>query len=128
MKLPFVTRAHHEEVVALLQSRIAEIEQERRVYLDRLATAGLGGPLFVVPAPVEQQPLAEAEPPQEVDDAEFLRALRTRPSDMAAAITRRFRRRIVRDAAKEARGAHIRHEVEDELNAAEAAGRRQASR
>lgn len=129
MKLPFVTRSHHDEVVALLTARLGELEQERRLYLDRLATAGLGGPFFAPSLEPKNEPAEPAaSPSDEVSEEDILRAYRTRPSHMAAAVTRMFRKRAVRNQMREARGAHIRQAVEDDLNRAEAAGREQASK
>lgn len=128
MRFPFVTRAHHEEVVALLRDRLAEIELERRAYLDRLASVGLGGPLFSVPPPEPEVSAPQAaEAPEAIDEDYLIRAYRTRPSHMAAAVTRMLRRRKSQDAMKVARGKHIRTAIDDELDAAEEAGRRQAS-
>jgi hypothetical protein len=125
MKFPFVTRSHHDEVVELLRAQLERTELERRSYLDRLALAGLGGAFFSVaatPAAIEDN-----TPAPELTPEERLRAYRRRPSHMASFVTRQFRRNLERQAADEARAPHIRKEVDDELDAAEEAGRRQSA-
>lgn len=123
MKFPFVTRSHHEEVVELLRAQLERTELERRSYLDRLATAGLGGAFFATPA-VAAAAEDSSTPEPEMSVEEQIRAYRRRPSRMATFVTRQFRKNFEREAANEARAPHIRTEVEDELDAAEEAGRR----
>ncbi len=124
MRFPFVTRAHHDEVVRLMREQLDRAEQERRTYLDRLGAAGLGGAFFS--EPVEAAPQSAIE---EIEDAEALEdrrleALRRRPSALAAAVTRQIRRNRRHEASSDARGGHIRKMVDDDLDSAEAAGRR----
>jgi hypothetical protein len=125
MKFPFVTRSHHDEVVELLRAQLERTELERRSYLDRLATAGLGGAFFsasATPAAAEDN-----TPAPELTDEERIHAYRRRPSHMAAFVTRQFRKKLERQAADDARAPHIRKDVDDELDAAEEAGRRQSA-
>jgi hypothetical protein len=126
MKFPFVTRSHHEEVVELLRAQLERTELERRSYLDRLAAAGLGGAFFATPAAAAS--VAEDSTPEpEMTVGERMRAFRRRPSRMATFVSHEFRKNLEREAANEARAPHIRTEVDDELDAAEAAGRRQSA-
>jgi hypothetical protein len=89
MKLPWISRSSHAEMMALVDARIAELTLERRVLLDRLATLGLGGPLFNT-APATEEPSAEIE--TEADELEKLMNLRRRPSKLADALTRKAHR------------------------------------
>jgi hypothetical protein len=126
MNFPFVTRSHHEEVVELLRAQMDRVEMERRFYLDRLATVGLGGAFFNAPATATVA-TEESTADTELTAEERLRAFRRRPSKMASFVTRQFRKNLERQAADEGRAPHIRSEVEDELDAAEEAGRRQSA-
>lgn len=126
MKFPFVTRSHHDEVVSLLRAQLAQAEQERRVYLDRLATAGLGGAFFAAAASTPAaEPEQESEPAAELTPEDRIRAFRRRPSHMSAYVTRQLSKQRTRELDDAARAKHIRTDVEDELDAAEEAGRRQ---
>ena len=49
MKLPWISRSSHQEMMALVTTQVDALIQERKVLLDRLATLGLGGPLFNSP-------------------------------------------------------------------------------
>ncbi|MFL6427893.1 MAG: hypothetical protein ACJ71S_06585 [Acidobacteriaceae bacterium] len=126
MKFPIVTRSHHDEVVSLLRAQLERVDLERRAYLDRLATAGLGGAFFSVPAAGAAQE-EENTPEPEMTVEERIRAFRRRPSRMASFVTREFRKNLERQAAEDGRAPHIRKEVDDELDAAEQAGRRQSA-
>ena len=55
--LPFITRAHHEDVVQRLEKQLADVQAERKAYLDTLAQMGFGVKFF---AP-EEKPEAEVE-------------------------------------------------------------------
>ena len=46
MKLPWISRSSHEEMMGLVKQQLVAVVEERRAMLDRLATLGLGGPLF----------------------------------------------------------------------------------
>ena len=50
MRLPWISRSSHEEMMALVTTQVDELTRERKVLLDRLATLGLGGPLFSSPS------------------------------------------------------------------------------
>lgn len=126
MKFPFVTRSHHDEVVELLRAQLDRVEMERRSYLDRLAAVGLGGAFFNGPAAVTAV-TEESTGDTELTAEERLRAYRRRPNKMATFVTRQFRKNLERQAADDARAPHIRTEVDDELDAAEEAGRRQSA-
>jgi hypothetical protein len=60
MMWPFVSRDRYQEMTALKDRRIAELEMERRMLWDRICLLGIGAPAFV-PTPQEQ--------PNEKDDA-----------------------------------------------------------
>ena len=64
MRLPWISRSSHEEMMALVTTQVDALIQERKVLLDRLATLGLGGPLFNSPPwPDSSAPEAEAIDP-----------------------------------------------------------------
>ena len=94
----------HEQVVALLEARVEELNTERRLYLDRM----FGGTLFT-PAAVVQPDSVDDTPDQTAEELEKqkLRSLMNRPSDLAAALTAQFRKRKVQSEHAIARGAHI---------------------
>ena len=46
MRLPWISRSSHQEMMGLVTTQVDELIRERKVLLDRLATLGLGGPLF----------------------------------------------------------------------------------
>ena len=85
MRLPWIARSAHAEMMALVTTQVAELTAERRLLLDRLATLGLGGPLFTT-VPVAEEPVEE---PVEADELEKLMNLRRRPSKLADALTRK---------------------------------------
>ncbi len=74
--------------MALVTAQVAELVAERRVLLDRLATLGLGGPLFNT-VPAAEEP---AEAVAQADELEKLMTLRRRPSKLADALTRKAHR------------------------------------
>jgi len=78
--------------MCLVTTQVDELTHERRVLLDRLATLGLGGPLFNSPScPDSSENTAdEAEPiDSEAEEMEKLMNLRRRPSKLADALTRK---------------------------------------
>jgi hypothetical protein len=92
MTLPWISRSSHEEMMALLTTQVDELTGERRLLLDRLATLGLGGPLFSSPSwPDSSENIAdEAEQiDPEAEEIEKLMNLRRRPSKLADALTRK---------------------------------------
>lgn len=60
MKLPWVTREHHEETKRLLETRVAELCRENRELLDRLLMRNEPERHVVEPA-VDAEPCAVAE-------------------------------------------------------------------
>ncbi len=78
--------------MALVTTQVDALTQERKVLLDRLATLGLGGPLFSSPA---WQDLSENETTgndttdPDAEEMEKLMNLRRRPSKLADALTRK---------------------------------------
>jgi hypothetical protein len=79
-------------MMGLVTAQVDELTHERRILLDRLATLGLGGPLFNSPSwpdPSENTE-EEAEPiDSEAEEMEKLMNLRRRPSKLADALTRK---------------------------------------
>jgi len=79
-------------MMCLVTTQVDELTHERRVLLDRLATLGLGGPLFSSPSWPDSSENAEeeAEPiDSEAEEMEKLMNLRRRPSKLADALTRK---------------------------------------
>ena len=92
MRFPWISRSSHEEVVKLIAAQAAELKEERRILLDRLASIGLGGPLYetTVAESVPEAEFANEEPADpENDTLERLMRLRHRPAKLADALTRR---------------------------------------
>ncbi len=75
--------------MTLVTAQLAALIAERRVLLDRLATLGLGGPLFST-VPLVDEPAQDD--PAETDELEKLMNLRRRPSKLADALTRKAHR------------------------------------
>jgi hypothetical protein len=89
MKLPWISRSSHEEMMALVTTQVDELIGERKVLLDRLATLGLGGPLFNSPSWPDSSG-DETEPVDpDAEEIEKLMNLRRRPSKLADALTRK---------------------------------------
>lgn len=68
-----------------LSLQLEEMKAERKVLLDRLATIGLGGPLFTLP-PSQDSSLvteAEAELTEEEQERQLMDSLRRTPSKLA---------------------------------------------
>jgi hypothetical protein len=79
-------------MMVLVTTQVDELTHERRLLLDRLATLGLGGPLFSSPSwPDSSEKTAEEAEPidSEADEMEKLMNLRRRPSKLADALTRK---------------------------------------
>jgi hypothetical protein len=90
MRLPWISRSLHEEMMALVTTQVRELAQERRVLLDRLATLGLGGPLFNSPPSADSsESTTEETPDPEAEEIEKLMKSRRRPSKLADALTRK---------------------------------------
>jgi hypothetical protein len=75
-------------MMALVTTQVGELTQERKVLLDRLATLGLGGPLFSSAASDDSSESADPVDP-EVEEIESLMKSRRRPSKLADALTRK---------------------------------------
>ncbi len=88
--------------MALLTTQVAELTQERKVLLDRLATLGLGGPLFSLASSDDSSGSEDPVDP-EVDEIESLLKSRRRPSKLADALTRK----AYRDYHRVQTGAHV---------------------
>lgn len=92
MQFPWISRSSHEAVTSVLTLQLAELKEERKLLLDRLATLGLGAPLYSVA--VESGDGAEpdllADPDQDL--VEELMRLRRRPAKLADALSRRAHR------------------------------------
>jgi len=76
--------------MGLVREQLAAVVEERRMLLDRLATLGLGGPLFGS-AGSEETSASEAEElaDPEAEEIERLLKSRRRPSKLADALTRK---------------------------------------
>jgi hypothetical protein len=130
MKLPWISLKLHNAIVILLSTQVQELKDERRLLLDRLATLGLGGPIFRIPAPeeVEATETPELADP-EGDMIEELMRLRRRPAKLADALTRN----AYRDYGKRAAGPKVAWvpavaKVNAALDEAEEQGKRTALR
>jgi hypothetical protein len=126
MKLPWISRSSHQEMMALVTTQVDALIQERTVLLDRLATLGLGGPLFNSPAWPDSS-AGEAEPiDPDAEEMERLMNLRRRPSKLADALTRK----AYRDYNKVQAGPRVQWIAKVDpmsaLDAAEASGKKQA--
>jgi hypothetical protein len=90
VKFPWISLRSHNAIVVLLSTQVGELKDERRLLLDRLATLGLGGPIFRVPEPES----SETNDPPELADPEGemieeLMRFRRRPAKLADALTRK---------------------------------------
>lgn len=116
MRLPFVARSTHEELLRQreqLEARVRELEATHRRLVDSIFLANFGqqlyGSITEPPAPEEPQPSAEETAVSEIE-REQMRArdrltsiAKTRPSDLGKAMARQFRA----DLATRARAAHV---------------------
>lgn len=129
MRWPWVISIYsHEMIVNALTSQLAEIKAERSILLDRLATIGLGGPLFSLPTSQDSSPSTEPEeeltdPQEEIDR---IMAMSKRPTTMVKAI----RRLAIEEIKKRAMGPDVAwiprqaEAVTAKLDAVEAAARK----
>ncbi len=88
--------------MALVTTQVDALTQERRVLLDRLATLGLGGPLFNLATSEDSSESADPVDP-EAEEIESLLHARRRPSKLADALTRK----AYRDHQRIQTGAHV---------------------
>jgi hypothetical protein len=113
-------------MMGLLTTQLVELKAERQILLDRLATLGLGGPLFSSVALGDSSEREEATDP-EAEELEKLMTSRRRPSKLADALTRK----AYRDYNRVASGASVKwvqnaEAVTAALDQAEASGKKQA--
>ncbi len=126
MRLPWISRSSHAEMMALVTTQVDALIHERKVLLDRLATLGLGGPLFSSPSWPDAS-ANEAEPiDPEAEEIEKLMSLRRRPSKLADALSRK----AYRDYNKVQAGPSVKWIAKADpmsaLDEAEASGKKQA--
>ena len=76
-------------MMGLLSTQVCELKLERTILLDRLATLGLGGPLFSSPCLPDVSPAEADETDAVAEELEKLMNLRRRPSRLADALTRK---------------------------------------
>jgi len=112
--------------MALVTTQVGELTQERKVLLDRLATLGLGGPLFSSASSDDSSETTDPVDP-EVEEMENLMKSRRRPSKLADALTRK----AYRDYNRVQTGANVKwipkvEAVTAALDEAEALGKKQA--
>jgi hypothetical protein len=128
MRLPWISRFLHEEMMGLVTTQVRELVQERKVLLDRLATLGLGGPLFNSPPSADSsESTVEETPDPEAEEIEKLMKSRRRPSKLADALTRK----AYRDYNRVQTGASVKwipkvEAITAALDEAEASGKKQA--
>jgi hypothetical protein len=132
MRLPWISRSSHEALMVLMTTQVDALIHERKVLLDRLATLGLGGPLFNSPSwpdSLENETAgseSEAIDP-DAEEMEKLMNLRRRPSKLAEALTRK----AYRDYNKVQAGPNVKWIAKADtmtaaLDEAEASGKKQA--
>jgi hypothetical protein len=119
-------------MMALMTTQVDTLIHERKVLLDRLATLGLGGPLFSSPAwPALSESETTANDAEPIDpdaqEMEKLMNLRRRPSKLADALTRK----AYRDYNKVQAGPRVKWIAKADsmtaaLDEAEASGKKQA--
>lgn len=112
--------------MGLLTAQLGELKAERQILLDRLATLGLGGPLFSSISSGDSSETEEAVDP-EAEELEKLMTSRRRPSKLADALTRK----AYRDYNRVRSGARVKwvskvEAVTAALDEAEALGKKQA--
>lgn len=128
----FISMSSHEMIVSLLTCQVSDLKREREILLDRLATIGLGGPLFSGPLQQDSSPNTEPEEDQISEEEEHLATiarLKRTPSKLATYMTRY----LARDARKPLRGPDVAYipqaqdpKITAALDAAEALGKKQA--
>jgi hypothetical protein len=60
-RLPWISRAHHEEVVGLLRSQLEAAEADRRKLLDYIQKLSIGEPIYEKPAPPETKEITAVD-------------------------------------------------------------------
>jgi hypothetical protein len=122
MRLPWISRSSHLEMMDLVTSQLRDLKAERQILLDRLATLGLGGPLFSLPSSAQSsENIAEELIDPEAEEIEKLMKSRRRPSKLADALTRK----AYRDYNRVQTGAHVKWvpNITAALDEAEALGK-----
>jgi hypothetical protein len=124
MRLPWISRSSHQEMMALVTTQVGELTHERKLLLDRLATLGLGGPLFTSASSDDSSETADPVDP-EAEEIESLLHARRRPSKLADALTRK----AYRDYHRVQTGANVKwipkvESVTAALDEAEALGKK----
>jgi hypothetical protein len=104
-------------MMGLLMTQLGELKAERQILLDRLATLGLGGPLFSGVSLEDSSETEEAVDP-EAEELERLMTSRRRPSKLADALTRK----AYRDYNRVQNGASVKW-VSKALDEAEVLGK-----
>jgi hypothetical protein len=94
MIFPWISRSSHAVIVGILTTQVEELKQERKLLLDRLATLGLGGPIFSIPEQVVVQEEEESE--IEADEIQELMSMKHRPTKLSDALTRKAYRDYTR--------------------------------
>lgn len=105
MKLPWISREHHQEVKSLLESQVERLESERKQLLDHIQTISIGRTIFEKPAPkpkpVEATPDIEMDPSLKlIKDAQ--KAGYTTPRGIAEYITKENEKHHAEQARKAA--------------------------
>lgn len=129
MKLPWISRSSHEEMMGLVISQLGELKAERQILLDRLAALGLGGPLFSSSSWADSAESTTEEPiDSEADEIEkLMSSWRRRPSKLADALTRKAQRDYNRvQASPSVKWIPKVEAVSAALDEAEALGKKQA--
>jgi hypothetical protein len=125
MRLPWISLSSHLEMMGLVTSQLGDLKAERQILLDRLATLGLGGPLFnSAPSSDSSEDIADETVDPEAEEIEKLMKSRRRPSKLADALTRK----AYRDYNRVQTGAHVKWvpNITAALDEAEALGKKQA--
>lgn len=123
-RLPWISRSSHEEMVQQLNCTISDLKQ----VVDRLATTGLGYPLYSSPSLPDSSPTMEAE--EEITDPaeEALQRIMNirQPSKRADAITAWNRRQASAPFRPPSVARIPQMKVNQALDDAEKQGKRQA--
>ena len=115
--------------MGLVTMQLGELKAERQVLLDRLATLGLGGPLFSSPSlpSSSEEPMEEPSDPEAEEIEKLMSSWRRRPSKLADALTRKAQRDYNRvQAGPSVKWIPKGEAVTAALDEAEASGKKQA--
>ncbi len=86
-------------MMGLVSAQLSELKAERQILLDRLASLGLGGPLFSSAAAREEEPEEEDVAFEGQELEKLMMSWRRRPSKLADALTSKARRDQARGLA-----------------------------